>query len=189
MAADDDTLQALIARVALGDAQAFEQLYELSAPRLLGVAMSLLGRRERAEEAVQEAFFKIWQRADSYSVTAGPPFAWLAAVVRHQALDLLRSERRRPLEFGDEEHVASLAERADERPDPLDLLEQAIDALRLHNCLQAVPQQQRRCLALAYYRGLTHTQLADQLAAPIGSVKVWLRRGLDHLRRCLDAVA
>lgn len=182
-----DDLQTLIARVALGDGAAFRHLYESCAPRLLGVALRILVRRDRAEDAVQEAFVKVWQRAGDYSATAGSPLAWLTAIVRHQALDLLRSDTRRHTESTDDEHGPGHIDPPDERPDPLDLLEQAIDGLRLRVCFDVVPEQQRRCLALAYYHGLTHSELAAQIAAPIGSVKVWLRRGLDRLRRCLEA--
>lgn len=189
MSADADELQTLIARVALGDARAFHRLYEVCAPALLGVALRILSRRDRAEDALQEAFVKVWQRADSYSATAGSPRTWLTSIVRHQALDLLRSDRRRDTASTDDETYAALADPPDERPDPLALLERALDALRLHDCFEVVPEAQRRCLALAYYHGLSHTELAARLQAPIGSVKVWLRRGLDRLRRCLDAAA
>ncbi|HMV39263.1 RNA polymerase sigma factor [Plasticicumulans sp.] len=187
-AASDD-LQTLIARVALGDGAAFRHLYELCAPRMLGVALRILVRRDRAEDAVQEAFVKVWQRASDYSATAGSPLAWLTAIVRHQALDLLRSDKRRHTEStdDDDEDGPGRLDPPDERPDPLGLLEQAIDGLRLRVCFDVVPEQQRRCLALAYYHGLTHSELAEHIAAPIGSVKVWLRRGLDRLRRCLEA--
>lgn len=189
MSADAEELQTLVARVALGDGAAFRRLYECCAPRLLGVAQRILIRHDRAEDAVQEAFVKVWQRAGDYSATAGSPLGWLTAVVRHQALDLLRSDTRRHTESTDDEAYAAHADPPDERPDPLDLLEQAIDGLRLRGCFEVVPEQQRRCLALAYYHGLTHSELAERIAAPIGSVKVWLRRGLDRLRRCLEAAA
>jgi RNA polymerase sigma factor (sigma-70 family) len=81
---------------------------------------------------------------------------------------------------------ADAESRADDRPDPLGLLEQAADALHLRRCIDDIDGPQRQCLALAYYHGLSHSELAAHLGSPVGSVKAWLRRGVDRLRRCLE---
>ena len=123
----DADLGGLLARVALGDRPSFRRLYEATAPSLLGVAHRILKDRARAEDAVQDAFVNVWQRAGSYRESAGTPFGWLAAIVRNRALDALRSRARHAEEvFGDDEDPTS--EVADERPDPLGLLTQAADA-------------------------------------------------------------
>ena len=183
---DPAALDGLLARVALRDRVAFRQLYDACAPQLLGVALRLLRRRDLAEDVLQDAFASVWQRAAGYRADAGMPMAWLTALVRNRALDLLRAERVRAAEPLD---AADAESRADDRPDPLTLFEQAADALHLRRCIDDIDGPQRQCLALAYYHGLSHSELAEHLGSPIGSVKVWLRRGLDKLRRCMERLA
>ena len=184
---DTVELQRLLSRVALGDRSAFRALYDATAPSLFGVAVRILNRRDRAEEVIQDAFVNVWQRAASYSDAAGRPMTWLTAIVRNRALDVLRSESARPTQsLDDEENGGQAHEPADERPDPLGLLERAVDQVRIRDCLGEIQGPQRQCLALAYYHGLSHSEVAAQLAASIGSVKVWIRRGLARLKRCLD---
>jgi RNA polymerase sigma-70 factor (ECF subfamily) len=184
--ADTVELQRLLSRVALGDRKAFRALYDATSASLFGVAVRILNRRDRAEEVMQDAFVSVWQRAASYSNALSGPMTWLTAIVRNRALDVLRSERARPLDLLDNEEDGDTHEAADERPDPLGLLERAVDEVRIRDCLGDIQGPQRQCLALAYYHGLSHSQVAAHLAAPIGSVKVWIRRGLDRLKRCLD---
>jgi RNA polymerase sigma-70 factor (ECF subfamily) len=178
-------LAPILARVALGDRAAFRRLYDATAPSLLGVALRITRDRGRAEDAVQDAFVNVWHRADRYREEAGAPMAWLTAIVRNRALDAIRVEARHDADpLGDDEDAMQDVE--DDRPDPLALLTQAADALAIRACLEAIDGSQRQCLALAYYRGLTHAEMAAHLGSPIGSVKVWLRRGLEKLRRCLE---
>ena len=181
-------LQRLRSRVALGDRRAFRALYDATAPSLFGVAVRILNRRDRAEEAIKDAFVNVWQRAASYSEAVGRPMTWLTAIVRNRALDVLRSESARPTESLRDEENGQAHEPADERPDPLGLLERAVDQVRIRDCLGEIQGPQRQCLALAYYHGLSHSEVAAQLAASIGSVKVWIRRGLARLKRCLDSL-
>lgn len=179
-------LQRLLSRVALGDRKAFRALYDATSPSLFGVAVRILNRRGLAEEVIQDAFVNVWQRASSYSDVVSRPMTWLTAIVRNRALDVLRSESARPAESLHNEQNGEVHEPADERPDPLGLLERAVDEVRIRDCLGDIQGPQRQCLALAYYHGLSHSEVAARLAAPIGSVKVWIRRGLDRLKRCLD---
>lgn len=182
-------LQQLLSRVALGDRAAFRRLYDLTAPSLLGVALRIVKQRERAEEVIQDAFVNAWNRAASYQATLSQPMTWLTAIVRNRALDELRGVTRHPTASLEDEETGATRDIADERPDPLGLLEQAADTLAVRDCLQLIDGPQRQCLALAYYHGYSHSELADHIGSPIGSVKVWLRRGLDRLKRCLDRVA
>ncbi|WP_019916219.1 sigma-70 family RNA polymerase sigma factor [Methyloversatilis discipulorum] len=185
---DPVQLERLLARVALRDRQAFRQLYDACAPQLLGVALRLLRRRDLAEDVLQDAFTSVWHRADSYRADASQPMTWLTSIVRNRALDLLRAESVRRTESldDDEDGQGGVAALGDDRPSPLGLLEQAADALHLRRCIDDIDGPQRQCLALAYYHGLSHSELAEHLGSPIGSVKVWLRRGLDRLRRCME---
>lgn len=180
---DAAALQALLSRVALGDRKAFRALYDATAASLFGVAVRILNRRDRAEDVIQDAFVSVWQRANSYSATASQPMTWLTAIVRNRALDVLRSEDLRATETLHDEETD---EPPDSRPDPLGLLEQAADALAIRDCMNEIQSRQRQCLALAYYHGLSHAEVAERLSAPVGSVKAWIRRGLDRLKRCLD---
>lgn len=184
-ATDPQELQILLASVALGDRAAFRRLYELSAPSLLGVALRILRQRDEAEDVLQEVFVNVWNRAASYHAGASQPMTWLTAIVRNRALDHLRSGVRHRADSLDDNEGDSV-QLADDGPSPLALLEQAAEALQVRDCLAAVDGSQRQCLALAYYQGLSHSEVAAHLGAPIGSVKVWLRRGLDKIKRCLD---
>ena len=181
----------LVARVALGDRQAFRRLYDATAPSLLGVALRLLRDRGRAEDVIQEAFVSVWLRAYGFRASASAPMTWLTAIVRNRALDTLRSGARHDADLlvddddEDEDEDATM-EIEDDRPEPLGLLTQAADALAVRACLETIDGSQRQCLALAYYHGLTHAEMAAHLGSPIGSVKGWLRRGLEKLRRCLE---
>lgn len=183
---DPVELQRLLSRVALGDRRAFRSLYDATSASLFGVAIRILNRRDRAEEVIQDAFVNVWQRAATYSRATSQPMTWLTAIVRNRALDMLRSESARPVESLHDEEDGSIHETADERPDPLGLLERAVDETRIRDCLGDIQGPQRQCLALAYYHGLSHSEVAARLVAPIGSVKVWIRRGLARLKLCLD---
>jgi RNA polymerase sigma-70 factor (ECF subfamily) len=184
--ADVATLQALLSRVALGDRAAFRSLYDATSASLLGVAIRIVNRRDRAEDVLQDAFVNVWHRAGTYSAAASQPMTWLTAIVRNRALDVLRSETVRVTESLHDEETGEMQDPPDDRPDPLGLLEQAADALSIRECMDEIRGPQRQCLALTYYHGLTQSEVAARLAAPVGSVKVWIRRGLDRLKRCLD---
>jgi RNA polymerase sigma-70 factor (ECF subfamily) len=186
MAAETD-LAPLIARVALRDRAAFERLYRATSASLLGLAIGILQRRDRAEDVLQEAFIKVWHGAAAYDATVARPMTWLIHIVRHQAIDRLRSQRgeqARTVVWDDE----SLREHADpDAPQPLQLLEASLARAHIDVCMAALSAPQRQAIALAYYRGLVHTEIAGLLDAPLGTVKAWVRRGVDRLRDCLEA--
>ena len=182
-------LQQLLARVALGDRLSFRQLYDATAPSLFGVALRIVRQRDRAEEVLQDAFVNAWNRAAGYQAALSQPMTWLTAIVRNRALDELRSGARHRAESLEDGERGATVEIKDERPNPLRLLEQAADALAIRDCLDAIDGPQRQCLALVYYHGLSHSEVAGHIGSPIGSVKVWLRRGLDKLKRCLELLA
>lgn len=181
-----DELAALLGRVALQDRRAFEEVYRRSCDHLLGLAYGILGRVDRAEDVLQEAFVNVWHGAAQYDPRLGAPMTWLINVVRNKAIDKLRSgqgERRHVVELDDEAlQVADSAER-----EPQQLLEAGLLQARLDGCMARLAPAQRQALALAYYRGLVHTEIAQALDTPLGTVKAWVRRGLDRLRECLRA--
>ncbi len=183
---DAATLQALVARCALRDQAAFAELYRLTAPRLYAVAFRLLRRHDWAEEVLQESFVSIWSHLGEYDAHRSAPLTWMTAVVRNRSLDWLR---RPNLEHGREDYD----ELAGAVPDegllaPERMLQDARDAGALHECLQALSSTQRQSIALAYLHGLSHGELAAHLGQPLGTVKTWVRRGLDKLRECMDAM-
>lgn len=199
LAPDTDTrsLQALIAGAAQGDHGCFAQVYERTHTHLFGVAVRILGQGQAAEDVLQEAYVSIWKSAAGYrsEVDGQPiqPMTWLIAIVRNKALDAFRARARRKEselpnsgELGelDEEVIESSAAPA---PSAMQLLEQATEALHIEGCMNALDGSYRQSLALAYYQGLSHSEVAAQMGAPLGSVKAWIRRGLEKLKGCLAA--
>jgi RNA polymerase sigma-70 factor (ECF subfamily) len=188
--ADSASLQQDLARVALGDRVAFQRVYRATSSHLFGVALRILNRRDLAEDALQEAFVNVWHNAGSYQAAASQPMTWLIAIVRNKALDYLRAAQRHAadsLDEGDED--GPTVEVADERPNPMQLLMQATEGLRIRACMDKLDASHRQSLALAYYHGLSHSEVAEQMRAPLGSVKAWVRRGLERLKKCLEAAA
>jgi RNA polymerase sigma-70 factor, ECF subfamily len=185
---DSDLLRENLSRVALGDRAALRRVYEATSAHLFGVALRILNRRDLAEDVLQEAFVNVWHHAGSYQATQGQPMTWLISIVRNKALDHLRAGQRHVAdsldETEDEEHEGRQV--ADDRPNPMQLLLQAADALAIRGCMDALDASPRQCLALAYYHGLSHSEVAEHIAAPLGSVKAWVRRGLERLKKCLD---
>ena len=185
----NEDLTRLLARTAARDHAAFKELYDLTSAHLFGVALRILNRRERAEEVLQEAYVNVWNQAGSYAAGLSAPMTWLTSVVRNKALDWLRHLKRADestLVLIDDAGEDYLDQMADPRADPQELLSQATEGLRLRHCLGTLDAPQRQSLALAYYDGLSHSELAAHLNAPLGTVKAWVRRGLDKLKQCLE---
>ncbi len=186
-------LEQLIARTALKDQAAFRQLYELTVRTLFAITTRLLREQSWAEEVLQEAYVSIWNSAGNYSSAKAAPMTWLMTIARNRAMDALRSttsERAnivRPLASDDDED-SGLPDIADESGGPLERLMQNIDAKQLKGCLQTLEPSQRQAIALAFYDGLTHSELAAHMRQPLGTVKAWVRRGLDKLKTCLEVL-
>jgi RNA polymerase sigma-70 factor (ECF subfamily) len=186
MATTNDDLARLLARVALRDRAAFEQVYRATCAHLLGVAFRILNQRERAEEVLQEAFMNVWHSAAGFNAAVATPMTWLINIVRNRAIDALRSgktERGSTVALDDE----AMAIAADAAQQPQQLLEDSLARLKIDGCMADLGASQRQAIALAYYRGMVHTEIAAALGAPLGTVKAWVRRGLDKLKGCLEA--
>lgn len=175
-----DFLQALLADCARRDQSAFERLYRLTAPRLFALCISMLRREDLAEEVLQEAFLQIWRDAARFDPNRATAMTWMAVIIRHRALDLLR--RRTESRFGEPEGYDA----PDTEPGPLEVLLRGFDNHALELCLEQLSEEQRKSIVLSFFRGFTHQQLSDYLAAPLGTVKSWIRRGLGQLKRCLQ---
>jgi RNA polymerase sigma factor (sigma-70 family) len=181
----DTQLIALLDRVALADESALRELYDLTSSKLYGVAVRVVSNRGWAEDVLQEAFLNIWRIAADYKATLSPPMAWMALVVRSRGLDFLR---RRTTGRADTMHelddVISDTVEGDS-PNPLDTTLASQQARALHDCLAQLEHKQREVVSLAYLRDLSHGELAEQLKLPLGTVKTWIRRGLEQLRGCM----
>jgi len=174
----------LLQRCASGDSVALRTLYDDVAPQLLGVILRILHRRDLAEEALQEVFVSVWRNAANYRPGRGSPMAWLASIARNRALDVRRSLKSEPLasapvtEF--EETIAV------EGNDPEQETGLAVDTQRLDNCMKQLSAEQGRAIRLAFINGLSYPEIAAHIQSPLGTVKSWVRRGLQALKSCLE---
>lgn len=173
----DFDYESTVEACARGDAAALHALYARESRWLLGVAQRIVRDRDAAHDVLQDAFVQIWQRASTFDRRLGSARGWVYTVVRHKALDECRRAQRE-LPAGDllEELSAQAAPAAPAI---------AADADTLSRCLDALEANKRDCIVSAFVEGLTHEQIAARLAAPLGSVKSWIRRGLLSLRECL----
>lgn len=170
-----------ISAVARGDRHAFKQLYQQTSGRMMAVCLRILGDRSHAEDAVQDAFIRIWHGARDYHADRGEPLAWMLTIGRYAAIDLCRARRSHgDIDDHADELVASL-------PDMEDWLAGEHEAKALALCLEQLDGNQRESIAMAFYQGLSHEQLSRQLGHPLGTVKSWVRRGLGILKRCLSS--
>ena len=171
-------LNALIARVAHGDRAAFREIYDSTGPKLLAICLRLMRQREEAEEVLQEAFVRVWERSHQFDPAKGEGGAWLSTIARHCALDRLRKPGRSAISLDEsvvaeiDKHVAGL------RPGDG-------HALDLQRCLRAMRREYRESVVLAYVNGLTHEEMAIHFGKPVGTIKSWVRRGLDLLKDCM----
>jgi RNA polymerase sigma-70 factor (ECF subfamily) len=183
-----DLIQRVAARGA--DAQAaLKQIYDLSSGRMYGLALRVVRNSEWAEDVLQEAYLTVWRVAVDYRASLSPPMAWMGLIVRSRALDLLRRQATQQVgrtQSLDDELNDTLASDA---ATPLDDLQGSQTAWALHECLRKLENRQREVVSLAYLRDLSHSELAEQLKLPLGTVKTWIRRGLDQLRTCMARFA
>ena len=185
----DCQLIALLDRVALADQAALKELYDLTSSKLYGVAVRVVTNREWAEDVLQEAFLNIWRIAGDYKASLSPPMAWMGLVVRSRGLDFLRrrtSDRADVMQELDDVISDTVAGNS---PNPLDMTQASEQANALHMCLSKLDNKQREVVSLAYMRDLSHAELAEQLKLPLGTVKTWIRRGLEQLRNCMSRFA
>lgn len=174
-------LKHLLHETSAGDHAAFEQLYALSAGKLFAIGMNMLRSRDQAEEALQEAYVRIWHHAGEYHAERGEVSTWMAAIMRYRCLDRLRQNQKAP---GGPPDAAAIM--TDDGPEPVELTEKHQDARRLSACLGTLRQAQRRVISLAFLNGLSHREITESVQQPLGTVKSLIRRGLLSLQRCLQ---
>jgi RNA polymerase sigma-70 factor (ECF subfamily) len=176
-----DALADLLIATARGDVRSFERLYELIGGRLLAVARSIVRQRDVAEDVLQEGFIRIWRSAHLYEPEKGSAYAWCVTIVRNRALSMRGVVQRHE---GKREELDAEAT-ADDGCDGLAEMMRSEEARRVKACLEALPAMHRRSIALVYFEGLSHRELARRLDVPFGTAKSWVRRGLAQLARSL----
>lgn len=184
---DPERLIQLLQRVALGDEQAFEELFAVSSANLYGVLLRILRRPEWAQDALQDCFLKIWQRSETYLPERGAALTWLMSLARYRALDLLRERQAGAgvqIELSEAEEAEPLKFISPEQAGGAWTTESE-GSSRLSDCIQQLREEERQCLLLVYYEGYTHLELAQLLDVPLGTIKSRVRRGLARLRECL----
>lgn len=177
-----EALAAAISAVASGDRAAFEQLYRATSSKLFGVCLRVLPDRDEAEDVLQEVYTTVWRKAAQFDASRASAVTWLAMIARNKAIDRLRgnpaSARSAPIEWAD--NVADTA------PSPLAATELATDNTRLNSCMEQLDTRRQSLIRTAFFDGATYEELAARIGSPLGSVKSWIRRGLQQLRACLE---
>ncbi len=178
-------LKILLAAVARKDADAFRSLYEATSSKLFGFALRILIKRESAEEVLQESFVSIWNNAASYQASLAAPMTWMTTIVRNKAFDLLRRVDHTGEIDADtfDKDVMDALESAE--PTPLAALQLTQDSRALAGCMARLEGLHRQAIAMAFYHDMSHSEVAEHMKLPIGTVKTWIRRGLERLRVCL----
>ncbi len=190
-------LSRLLSRSSLGDRAAFATLYEKTSSHLLAVVLRINRDRGQAEDILQEVYVNVWRAASSFDAAQSQPLTWLTSIARNRAIDSLRRQRTQPqlrtlgpaADGSDREDESVYDTVADDSPGPLDLLSRASEARSLAACMDQLPALQRQSVAMAFYQGLSHAEVALQLRQPLGTVKSWVRRSLLTLRSCLQGAA
>lgn len=172
---------AALADCARGDHGALRRIYDQDSRRLLGVALRIVRHRQIAEDVLHDAFLNIWTRAHSFDPARGAGRGWVYSIVRNQALSLVRSgEREIAVE---DDALASLAVDAAAGPEESFVLGE--DLGRLRDCLVGLDAPKRASILYAYVDGCSHSEIAERLRSPLGTVKAWIRRGMNALRECM----
>lgn len=179
---DTEDLTRLISAVALRDQSAYRRLYDATSAKLFAVAVRILRDHGKAEEVLQDAFVNVWNSAGSYNASLSAPMTWLITIVRNRSLDYIRRIDHDTVEFDDD--LAAVLESDWVGPQEAVLRSEA--ALALSMCMARLEAGQRQAIAFSYFQGLSHSELASNLQVPIGTVKTWIRRGLEKLKRCLE---
>lgn len=187
--ATDAHLIALLDRIATRDEVALRELYDITSRKLYGLALRMVGRIDLAEDVLQECYLNVWRVASDYRSSLSPPLGWMSVIVRSRSLDMLRrlaSQMDGKMQSIDEDESQQIAS------SEVGLLDAAMageQAGALNNCLSKIEPKQRDVIVWAYFRDMSHSELASQFDLPIGTVKTWIRRGLAQLKSCMASFA
>lgn len=175
-------LHRLIQDCARGNQTAMADLYRQTSPHLMALAVRMLKRRDWAEEVLQDSFVNIWRNAARYSSEQSQVMTWMTRIVRNRCIDVLR---RPDFERPDIDGELTNAW-ADTSPGPLDTLSSQQEGRRLADCMKQLEGHQRSAIALSFFDDLSHAEIAARLSTPLGTIKSWVRRGMERLKRCLS---
>lgn len=175
--------EAALAACARGEHAALRRIYDREAPRLLGVALRIVRHRQVAEDVLHDAFLNIWTRAASFDPARGAGRGWIYSVVRNQALTLARAGEREVAV--DDDFLADLDASQADAASMEDAFALRQDIGRLHDCLVGLDPPKRNSILYAYLDGCSHSEIAERLRSPLGTVKAWIKRGLSALRECM----
>jgi RNA polymerase sigma-70 factor, ECF subfamily len=175
-----DEIAALVSRLPLQDQNAFSELYRKTSPKLFAICLRMLKDKTDAEEALQEVYVKIWQRADRFAASDSPAMPWLAAIARNHSIDMIRA--RKPVA----DEIDAAYDLADGEPGPERQAELKGEGRRIDRCMEELEADRARAVRSAYVEGLSYQELADQYAVPLNTMRTWLRRSLIKLRECMD---
>ena len=180
--ANRDLITAALARIPKGDRAALQTVYRLTAAKLFGVCLRILGERSEAEDVLQEVYVTVWSKAANFEATRASPMTWLIAIARNRAIDRLRATRQsrwmQPIE--------AASDVADGAAPPDRALETSQDRARLYGCLEALSVQEKAALRGAFFDGNTYEELAARMRVPLGTMKSWIRRAMIKLKSCLE---
>ncbi len=172
----------LLRRIAAQDRQALADFYDQMAGVLFATAIRILGDSHEAEEVTQDVFVQIWDKAGSFDATLATPCHWALSIARNRAIDRLRARQRRTRLA--EDFSASLDRGAVDHPPAVSGLSQE-ELAAIRSAVNGLPAEQRQAIELAFFSGLTHLEIADQLEQPLGTIKARIRRGMMKLREGL----
>lgn len=178
-----ERLRADMVRLASGDRSALGDIYSATSAKLFGICLRILNDRGEAEDALQDVYLGLWQRADRYDPARASPISWLATLARNRAIDRLRSSKR--VRDSLPENAATAVE--DDTPLADSLAEDKQRDARIHHCLGKLEKRQQSAIRTAFFDGATYRELAETQGVPLGTMKSWVRRGLAALGKCLGS--
>ena len=176
----------LLARVAKGDHQAFSQLYDHSSTLLFTLAVRILGNHEEAAELLQDVYLEVWRKVSRYDIGRGTPIAWLITLTKSRAIDRLRARAARGYQATDSLEAGAATQLTDEGPSPFQTKADQDLRTAVVTAVSGLPQAQQQAIELAYYEGLSHTEIASRLNQPLGTVKTRIKLGMSKLREGLQ---
>jgi len=172
-----DQYFSLLSATSQGNKQAFAKLYRATSGKLFALCLKILGNKTRAEDALQDAFVKIWYNAGEYQIAKGEVLTWMTSIARYRCLDMLRQAKTRKEQSIEEEN---------EVKDQDDFNDLTYDKhTKLDDCMNELEEQQKQAIHLAYFKGYSHQEVVQHVDSPLGTVKSWIRRGLQQLQGCL----
>lgn len=174
------SIEDLISQTAIGNRDAFRQLYDRTSAKLLGVCLRILNDRAEAEDALQEVFVKVWHRASVFQASRARGITWLAAIARNHSIDRVRA--RRPAS----RDIDEVFEVADDAPSPETAAISASENRRVEDCLEELGERHSQAVRNTYLAGWTYQECADKFGVPLNTMKTWLRRSLIALRECMN---